>query len=129
MSWNDGIQNAVITSADITTADHGLLDAWLMLDYGNSGQGFGGYCLYQPFSEYREKSHPGSFENQWNYAGHYLWRVMEIAEVQHWKDLVGKTIRVRIEQGVIKAVGHIVKEDWFCPSEDFQIYRPKTEVA
>ena len=39
-------KNAVIESVRLTTDDHGCLSAWLMLDYGGSGQGFGGYALY-----------------------------------------------------------------------------------
>jgi len=39
-------KNAVIK----TYADHGVLSGWLVLDYGGTGQGFGGYSLYLPKS-------------------------------------------------------------------------------
>ena len=90
------IKNAVIESAKITSDDHGLLSAWLMLDYGGCCQGFGGYV-----------------------AGHFLWRAMEIAGVTDWDKLKGKTIRVRADHGGVEAIGHIVKDDWFCPRDDF----------
>ncbi len=106
-------RNAVIKSARITNDDHGLLSAWLDLDYGGSGQGFGGYSLYLPKS-YRHHAPGGP-----NYAGHFIWRVMEIAGVSEWSDLPGMTIRVRAEHSHVDAIGHIVKDDWFSPSKDF----------
>lgn len=105
------IKNAVIESATLGFGDRGFLDCWLMLDYGGTGQGFGGYCLYlpKPFDHHELKSS----------AGHHIFRVLQIAGVEKWSDLVGRTIRVRIENGLIEAVGHIVKDDWFSPKIDF----------
>jgi len=42
------ITNAIIKSAEITNDYHGVLSAWLYLDFGGSGQGFGGSVLYLP---------------------------------------------------------------------------------
>lgn len=106
--------NAIIRSARITNDDHGLLSAWLDLDYGGSGQGFGGYALYLPKSFTRhDPSGP-------NYAGHFIWRILEVADVPDWAKLVGKTIRVRHEHSKVHAIGHIIKDDWFSPAEDFK---------
>lgn len=106
-------KNAIIEGVRISNADHGLLSAWITLDYGGSGQSFGGYNLYLP------KSFTHSV-NQANYAGHFIWRCMEIGGVSEWSDLRGKTIRVRGNRSGIEAIGHIVKDDWFCPKSDFQ---------
>ncbi len=106
-------KNAVIESARITNDDHGLLSAWLTLDYGGSGQGFGGYSLYLPDSFTHSKK-------QANYAGHFIWRVMEIAGVTEWSQLAGKTIRVMARHDSIEAIGHIVKENWFNPKVEFE---------
>lgn len=105
------IKNAVIKSVSITNNDHGCLSAWLHLDYGGSGQGFGGYALYLPTSYTHHKME--------SVAGHFIWRCMEVAEVSKWDKIAGKTIRVKIKDGLIHAIGHIVKDDWFCPKEDF----------
>ena len=103
--------NAIITHAVITCEDHGLLSAWLTLDYGGSGQGFGGYALYLP----KSFAHHTLLSS----AGHFIYRVMEIAEVTEWNKLIGKTIRVKAEEHKVQAIGHIIKDDWFDPSEDF----------
>lgn len=105
------IQNAIIKSATITAADHGLLSAWLALDYGHSGQSFGGYALYLPKSFTHHKL--------FSVAGHFIWRCMEIAGVEEWSRLPGKAIRVRASHTRVHAIGHIVKDDWFEPEVEF----------
>src|SRR5512135_2853685 len=116
------IRNAVIESVSLTKADHGLLSAWLHLDYGDCGhQGFGGWGLYLP----KDWAHHGM---NINYAGHFIFRVLEIAGVDNWDQLVGKTIRVRKPKGwggTIEAIGHIVKDDWFDPKADFAPFSEK----
>jgi hypothetical protein len=32
----------------------------------------------------------------------------------------GKSIRIVVESGEIIKIGHIIKNDWFNPSEDFK---------
>ena len=111
------IKNAIITSASITNDDHGLLTAWLNLDYGGSGQGFGGYALYLPNSFKNHNTSKG------NFVGHFIWRVMEVADVSEWNKLIGKTVRVKAEWGKVHAIGHILKDNWFNPLEEFELLK------
>lgn len=113
------IRNAIIESDSIDDGGRGLLTAWLHLDYGDgSHQGFGGYTLYLP------KSY-AHFTEKWDFAGHFIFRCMEVAGVESWDKIKGKSVRVKYEGGSgfsskIVAIGHIVKDDWFNPSEDFE---------
>lgn len=118
------IKNAIIESVSLDTGDRDLLTGWLHLNYGGSGQGFGGVALYLPKS-YRH--HGGK-----NYAGHWIYRVLRIADVESWDKLKGKTIRVQLSSdgfdGRIIAIGHIVKDDWFNPEEEFKSLPEPQEV-
>lgn len=108
------IRNAIIESVTLDMGDRGLLTAYLHLDYGNGGhQGFGGFVLYLPkgFSHHQKDS---------GFAGHFIFRCMQIAGVESWDKLKGKTVRVKATQGRVEAIGHIVKEDWFCPEIEFK---------
>lgn len=105
------IRNAIIESATITNDDHGLLTAWIHLDYGGMSQGFGGYALYLP-KGFKHHNINGT-------AGHFIWRAMEVAGVDEWSKLKGKSVRVKQNHNGVYAIGHIIKDDWFCPKEDF----------
>ena len=106
------IKNAIIESVSMRTDEHGLLMIWVQLNYGGFGQGFGGYCLYLPkkFQHHELKS----------FAGHFIWRLMEIADVTDWNKITGKTIRVKANHFNVQAIGHIVNDDWFDPEQDFK---------
>ena len=111
-------KNAIITDAIITNDDHGVLSSWIYLDYGGSGQGFGGYCLYQP--NFRNESP--------NIAGHFIWRVMEVIGVSKWSDLKGKTIRAVSTHDKVVKIGHIVKNIWFDPSQEFSDMKSSNDL-
>jgi hypothetical protein len=105
------INNAIIERADITIGDRGFLDAWLSLNFGNAVQVFGGLTLYLP------KSY--SHHNILSVAGHHIFRIIEIAGVENWSQLPGRSIRVEGSWSEINRIGHIVKDDWYSPKDDF----------
>ncbi len=106
------IKNAIITKTTLTIEDHGCLMGWIILDYGGAGQGFGGHNLCT-LPELQKDYKQGV-------AGHFICRILQIAGVTKWDQLLGKTIRVKCENNMIKAIGHIVKDDWFNPKIDFE---------
>jgi hypothetical protein len=110
-------KNAIIKSATISNSEHGCLIAWITLDYGSSCQTFGGYSLYFP-----------SICVQSNYAGHFIWKVLEIADVSEWSKLQGKTIRVKASNCKVYEIGHIIKNIWFNPSHDFEAMEKNRKI-
>lgn len=103
------LRNAIIRGATLSTSDHGVLSSFIDLDYGDSGQGFGGYALFSP--EWFSKA---------NYAGLWIWRCCEVAGVTEWANLKGKTIRAKYDHMKVYAIGHIIKDIWFDPSNEFK---------
>jgi hypothetical protein len=109
------IQNAIIASAILTTNERDMLDMWLHLDYGGMSQGFGGWALYLS-KTYRNHSLESA-------AGHHIYRCMEIAGVDNFNKLQGRSIRVESTGGRITGIGHIIKDDWYRPEEDFKLMK------
>lgn len=107
------ILNAVVRSATLGVEDHGILSSFVNVDRQDGGsQGFGGLGLYLPpdFAHHKLLSH----------AGHFIFRVLQIAGAEDWKDLPGKTMRIMATWDRIYAIGHIINDDWFMPEIDFK---------
>lgn len=114
MSWSeDGVRNAIIKSVTINDADRGMLTAWIDLDYGGSGQGFGGFVLYNPHNSTTNRDVTGVF----------IWNCMKVGGVSDWSKLPGKAVRVCIEDGLVHKIGHIIEDIWFDPSQVFKELR------
>lgn len=106
------IINAKIIKVSLSNEDYGCLTACVTVDYGGAQQGFGGYGLYSPKWKVDHK-------RKVDITGHFIWRVLKIADARDWSDLVGKPIRVKIEDGLITSIGHFLNDDWFCPKIDY----------
>lgn len=98
------IKNAVITEADLSL-EGGPLSLTLGVSYGSTFQYIPTYILHLPndWTHYRREGP----------AGEMILRLMEIAEVKKFSELVGRNIRVRATHDRIDSIGHIIHEDWF----------------
>lgn len=107
------IRNAIVESATLGIERGFMLDSWLHVTYGDStSQGFGGWALHL--------GETATHHAVMSPAGHWIYRVLEIAGVESWDKVKGKAIRVRVEGDRIVGIGHIVKDDWFIPAVDFR---------
>jgi hypothetical protein len=103
---NREIKNARIESTSL--GFDRVFSCWLHLDYGGSGQGFGGYCLWNLNN---------SASATW--GAEFIERILNTVGVQYWEELKGKHIRVDAEKfGKIHGIGHYLKDDWFYPQKD-----------
>jgi len=103
MSKEPEIKNAIIKSVIIEN-ERGMLTASVCVEHDGGVQCFGGYqllCL--------------DASDEPNWAGLFFFRVMEVCGVWTWDALKGKAIRIRVEDGLIRAIAHIVKDEWFDP--------------
>jgi hypothetical protein len=108
-------KNATITSVDLDIERH--LTMWMHLDYGGSGQGFGGYSLYSP------KSWDEDNKNNKNFAGFFITRVLETVGVESFQKLKGQSVRVKSSHEGVHEIGHFLKDKWFNPKEEFERFK------
>lgn len=113
MSERLEIKNARIESVSLGFEGHGILTAFVNLNYGGSGQGFGGYGLdcWDGVSGKRIASVA---------AGYFIARVLEVVGVDAWEKLPGMSVRVECEWNRIHRLGHFLEDKWFDPSAEFK---------
>ena len=103
--------NAKIESTHLGFEDHGIMTFWITLNYGGSHQGFGGYALDNPQDGKRVPT---------VLVGHAVQRILKVVGVSKWEDLKGKYVRVKRTEVGATAIGNILENEWFDPSEEFQ---------
>lgn len=107
MSFAREIKNALITSTSLGFG-HGGFSSYLQLDYGGSGQAFGGYCLWNLNRE----------DKNGTWGASYIEGVLNAVGVDTWEELAGQHVRVDAEHGKVHGIGHYIKDKWFYPKKD-----------
>ena len=110
---NEGytLENALITSVSLSSADY----CCLCLNIGLKGDAWG--CVYGGYS--LGKIYPDSYEKD-TYEGsaagmEAIMRIMDVVGVSRLEDMQGKYIRVATKGwgNTIKIIGNIVSDRWF----------------
>jgi hypothetical protein len=118
MSDAEPIQNGRIVKTMLGHEDHGFFTCSLELEFGGAGQSFGGYGLDDRPATIGGKRRATA-------AGlAFIIEIIDTLEVESWERLPGAYCRVRRHQprGLIVAIGHLLKDQWFDPQELFTRY-------
>lgn len=93
------IKNTIIKSVFVGREDYGIPTCNVMLDYGGSGQSFGGYDL--------------------RYVGHqmFLFEMMDVIGAADLSRLPGQSVRVKADHSKVHAIGHFIDDEWFDPND------------
>lgn len=114
------IENAKITSVDLSMEDHGCLTLKMTLDGGGWGCVYGGYVLGHGYVGAKEfKGSAKGIE--------YLLRIMDVVEVGCFSQMKGKIVRVAVKGwgDSIKIIGNVIKDKWFDPESFFKDFEPQ----
>ncbi len=104
------ICNAKIASTFLGIEGHGLLTFMVYLEWQNSAQGLGGYCL-------TAQSHDSLMA---------IKRILEVVGVSGWENLPGKLVRIKKESHHGQPIlGNILEDKWF----DLAAFMKKGEGA
>lgn len=95
------VMNALIENADITTEEYPTVNIQLKLPCG--GVIFGGYAF--------AKRVDGDFKlDGWEKGMTAIFRIMEVAGVDHWNKLKGSPVRAILKDQRIYAIAHFLED-------------------
>lgn len=95
------VMNALIENADITTEEYPTVNIQLKLPCG--GVIFGGYAF--------AKRVVGDFNlDGWEKGMTAIFRIMEVAGVDHWNKLKGSPVRAILKDDRIYAIAHFLED-------------------
>ena len=102
------IENARITSVDLSMADHGCLTLRMGIEGKGWGVVYGGYCLGHGYVGADEfDGSPRSIES--------IMRIMDVVGCSCFNDMSGELIRVAIKGlgETVKIIGNCIEDNWF----------------
>ena len=105
---NEGytLENALITSVSLSSADYCSLCLSIGLKGDAWGCVYGGYCLGKIYPDsYEKDTYEGSAAGM-----EAIMRIMDVVGVSRLEDMQGKYIRVASK---VKIIGNIVSDRWF----------------
>ena len=104
---NYKIQNAKITSVDLSMKDHGCLTLQLVLEGSGWGCVYGNVCLGNGFLG--AKVFKG-----WKYCAVYLMKLMDTVGVATFNDMINTHVRVAFDKDDrAKIIGNLIEDKWF----------------
>lgn len=106
-------QNAIIKSVSIMIEDHGILTAFVFLEWPGGGAGLGGFAF--------DQAGPNRTRTPAKHLAYFVRRVLETVGVDAWEKLPGKPCRVIGELGEsLQAIGHFMEDRWFRPAQELK---------
>lgn len=116
------INNARITSVDLSMADHGVLTLEMGLNGAGWGCVYGGYVIGTGYL--------GSKKFEGSAAGmESIIRIMDVVGVDKFNDMKGKYVRVATKGwgNRVKIIGNILMNKWFDIEDFFKSKKIKTD--
>lgn len=105
------IRNARISGTFLGVEDHGILTAYVNLEWQGGGQSFGGYAL--------DEWSPGAKTRFGTaYGMEFVKRTIATVGAASWEAMKGKHVRIDHDWGKVYSIGHITDDEWFTPEED-----------
>lgn len=113
------IKNAKITAAGISI-EHGVLSAYLTLEYGCGCQCFGGFVLGHVSTGRNGETRTQRNTESPNYCAEFIAGCLDVISVESWEKLVGQPCRVRGTHIKAEAIGNLLTDKWFDPAATFK---------
>lgn len=114
------VENAVVRKVTLGCDDRGGLTSVLMMDLSDGcTQGFGTYRL--------GRMDGGNLtickQYGWGFCAEFVVRCLKCCGQTEWDDITGSPVRVLRMNGLLLAIGHYLKDEWFCPRIEWESFK------